>query len=206
MPNRQNIYTCGLCETTYNYKILRLKKKNEFICHDCVKALGGPFKHDYSNVDIEELRNIINKRDNVVAACSLNSAKAMYLQCVGRNWHYNRKEDWSVANFQILQDALLPEEKVHSTFIGLCNQHTTELNKYHVYAITDIRLLVGRKAHFGKEILYSFSLNNCKSLSLKTSLINGMIYMDFGSQELSIQLEKVPAQAIFMTLQEFCLE
>jgi hypothetical protein len=76
----------------------------------------------------------------------LQTAAGMYRYCIANDTGQGWNEKWGIKHFGIIEQNLLPDEKVLTCFIGLHNyESTTKHDENYAYVVTNKRLSFAQK-------------------------------------------------------------
>lgn len=126
----------------------------------------------------------------------LTTAKGMYKFCVDNGYGKGFNETWGVQHFQILVDALMPEEKVIFPFIGLHNYISmTKHDNNFAYAVTNKRIIMGQKKMVG-QLFQSINWENINDITFKSGLALGILTIDTFKETFNVAVDKGAAQLV----------
>lgn len=108
---------------------------------------------------------------------------------------------WDLKHFSLIEDTLLPGEKVYLVFEGLHNyQSTTKHDKNFAYAITSKRIIMAQKKTIGS-VLQTVSLNNVNDITFRKKLVMGIITIDTIKETFNVAADFETASRIHKAIQ-----
>ena len=137
----------------------------------------------------------------------MRTAQGMYNQAKERNLLGGMKKR-AMKDFQVIENNLMRDETVRLAFSGISNYKSIKENEgVYAYAITDKRIMRGRKEFIVGEKFSSISLNFLNDIHFETAtgsgmLDNGVITFDTIKETLNICSGKKQMQELFNEIQE----
>lgn len=193
---------CGICNEEIGLNRFKLKKSNAWICPSCLKQAGGATAINVNKITVEEIKAIIQEKEDKLGDDPMSRAENMYQYCKDNNFGSGFNEKWGVKHFKVLQDNLMRGEKVLMTFIGLHNyQSTTKHDGNYAYAITNKRILFGQKSLTGEKFK-AVNHEKINDITFEKGIMFGVITIDTPQEKFNIALDKASASSINNTIHE----
>lgn len=113
-----------------------------------------------------------------LAQKSLTTAAGMYEYCKLNNLGCGTSKSWDLKHLQLIADALSPDEKVLTVFLGLYNYTSpSQHDMTFAYAITNKRFILAQKKMIGS-VFQTISLDNVNDVTLNKSFLKGIVTVD----------------------------
>ncbi len=126
----------------------------------------------------------------------LKNAREMYEYCRNNNFGQGMSKSWSEKHFQVIVDALTPDEAVLMVFIGLHNYVSVTKHDQNVaYAITNKRIIMGQKKLIGN-VVQSVSLDQVNDITSSTGMLLTVITIDTIKEKFNVAVNKIVGQNI----------
>lgn len=187
---------CGVCNEEVGLHRFKLKKSNAWICPNCLKEVGGATAINVNKVTVEEIKEILQKKEDKLGHDPMSRAENMYHYCKENKFGSGFNEKWGVKHFKVLQDNLILGEKVLMTFIGLHNyQSATKHDSNYAYAITNKRILFGQKSLTGEKFK-AVNHERINDITFNKGLVFGVLTIDTPQEIFNIALDKASATSI----------
>ena len=127
---------------------------------------------------------------------NLTTAENLYRFCIDYGYGHGFNESWGIKHFQILIDALMPNEKVLFPFIGLHNYVSmTSHGGYYAYAVTNKRIIMGQKNVIGQSFK-SINWENINDITFKSGMALGVVTIDTYKEIFNVAIDKNSAQNV----------
>lgn len=214
---------CVGCGNEVGLNRFRLKQvENGWLCPKCMKKCFGinPRK-----VTLEEVRQILDREDEkdrkilsnirqeikekieqkeerrrerreYIKSNPIRTAEIMYENCLENNFGRGFNRSSALKHFSIIEKALMDNEEVKVTFIGLHNYISmTKHDGYFAYAITNKRFMIAQKKLIG-EVFQTISLDNINDITLSTGILTGSITVDTIKEVFNVDVGKNSARNI----------
>jgi len=182
---------CAVCHEECDFPKFKLGDGN-WLCQDCLKDAGLSLGSGYSDMTVEQIKELISTR-----SLSINKANSMYKYAVEHNFGHGFNEKWGIKHFSVIERHLLPDEEVLMTFIGLHNyESSSKHDKHFAYALTNKRFLMAQKQIIAGEKVQTVYLDNINDITLKTGLLGGVIVIDTTKEVFNVYLEKDSARSV----------
>ena len=99
----------------------------------------------------------------------LRTAEEMYDYCVKNRLGWNISRLWAIQHFELIVNAVKPDEEICAVFIGLHNRRSaSEPLHYFAYAVTNRRIIIAHKRLLG-ETMKTVSLDHINDITLVSS-------------------------------------
>lgn len=182
---------CAVCGEKCDFPNFKLGD-GSWLCQDCLKDAGLSPTSRYNKMTVQDIKNnIIRHSENQKAAAS------MYRYAVDNDFGSGFNEKWGIKHFFIIQEHLLPGEKVLMTFIGLHNyQSATKHDMNFAYAVTNKRFVMAQKNTISGEKFQTVSLENINDITFKSGLLGGIIIIDTIKEVFNVYINKSSAKQI----------
>ena len=195
--NEKRSTPCVLCGVPVGSKALKLNLDDLLICPECWKR-ASVLGVDLADITSQELSGLsarfkANLFLPVGEALPDQSADGMYDYCAlnGCGTGFSRKS--AHKHFKILQDNLLPDEKVLMAFIGKNDYvSVSEHGGNFAYAITDKRFIAGQHTMLG-QAFQNVTLRHINDATFSMGLVNGIIVIDTEKVIYTIGIDKESA-------------
>ena len=133
----------------------------------------------------------------------LQTAQGMYRYCMANGTGAGWNEKWGVKHFGVIEQNLLPGEKVLTCFIGLHNYESmTKHEENYAYVITNKRLAFGQKGTLYGENFKYINLDNINDITLGTGALMGIICVDSLKEVFNVCVDKQQAKNILSHIQQ----
>lgn len=193
---------CGVCDSKIGLNRYKIKKSDAWVCPECLKKAGGLGVVEVNKVTIEDIRAVIDAKEEKQSNNPLSTAEGMYQYCVDNNFGSGFNEKWGVKHFGILENNLMKEERVLMTFIGLHNYESTmKHDSNYAYAITNKRILFGQKTLTGDKFK-AVAHERINDLTFETGLVFGVLTIDTPQEKFKVALDKGSAVSINITIHQ----
>ena len=193
---------CGVCNEEVGLNRFKIRKSNAWLCPSCLKQVGGATRINVNKITIEEIKAIIQEKEDKLGDDPMSRAENMYNYCKENKFGSGFNEKWGVKHFKVLQDNLIRGEKVLMTFIGLHNyQSTTKHDNNYAYAITNKRILFGQKSLTGEKFK-AVNHEKINDISFKKGMIFGVLTIDTPQEKFNIALDSASASSINNAIHE----
>ncbi|MBD8036747.1 PH domain-containing protein [Solibacillus sp. A46] len=194
--------TCGVCDQQVELNRFKLKKSNAWICPSCLKEAGGATRINVNKVTVEEVKAIIQEKEDKLGDDPMSRAENMYQYCVDNQFGSGFNQSWGVKHFKVLQDNLIRDEKVLMTFIGLHNYNSvTKHDSNYAYAITNKRILFGQKSMTGEKFK-AVNHERINDISFEKGMVFGVLTIDTPQEKFKVGLDSGSATAINNAIHE----
>ncbi len=195
---------CGVCGKEVGMNRFKVLKSNAWVCPECIKKAGGVTQVNVSKVTIEELKELVyateqrqNKREENLTKNPLQLAEGMYDYCIKNGFGSGWNETWGIKHFQVIENALLSNEEVIMTFIGLHNyKSSTEHDQHFAYAITNKRIIMAQKNMVAGEKIQTVYLDFINDITFNSGVLLGVLTIDTNKEVFNVGLDKLSAQKI----------
>lgn len=168
-------------------------------CSKCGKEIEDGWRFcNFCGNKIEIKNEIINAKDEEKLSDNkeIKSAQDMYKYCLDNGFGSGFNETWGIKHFSIIENALLEDEYIIMTFIGLMNYITVNKHNGNVaYAITNKRIILAQKLFFG-ENLKTVSLDNINDITYSEGIAYGTVTFDTLKEVFSVTTNKYDAKRI----------
>jgi len=187
---------CGVCNEEVGLNRFKIKKSDAWLCPSCLKKAGGPMAINVSKITIEEIKAIIQEKEDKLGDDPMSRAENMYNYCKENNFGSGFNEKWGIKHFEVIQDNLIRGEKVLMTFIGLHNyQSTTKHDSNYAYAITNKRIMFGQKSLTGEKFK-AVNYERINDIAFEKGIIFGVLTIDTPQEKFNIALDSGSAVSI----------
>lgn len=194
--------TCGVCNEEVGLNRFKVKKSDAWVCPSCLKQSGGAAAINVNKVTIEEIKAIIQEKEDKLGDDPMSRAENMYNFCKENKFGSGFNEKWGIKHFKVLQDNLIRGEKVLMTFIGLHNyKSTTKHDSNYAYAITNKRILFGQKSLAGEKFK-AVNHERINDISFEKGMVFGVLTIDTPQEKFSIALDSQSAASINHAIHE----
>ena len=223
---------CEICGKEIGLNRYKIRKSNTWVCPDCLKAAGGPFHVDVSKTTIEEIKDRISrypqesieKQEKLMIEKgqkqqeidkekemekqkleSLQTAEGMYEYCTRNGFGSGLTKKWGIKHFKIIEENLMPDEKVLMVFMGLHNyvpaSKTTQSQNdgNYAYAVTNKRFMMAQQELVGQNF-QSVSKDNVNDISFQSGWLTGILTIDTYKETFNVYLDRDSAKNIGMEL------
>lgn len=188
--------TCGVCDEEIGLNRFKIKKSGAWLCPSCLKQAGGATVINVNKITIEEIKEIIQEKEDKLGDDPMSRAENMYNYCKENKFGSGFNEKWGVKHFKVLQDNLIRSEKVLMTFIGLHNyQSATKHDSNYAYAITNKRILFGQKSLTGEKFK-AVNHERINDITFEKGIVFGVLTIDTPQEKFNIALDKASASSI----------
>lgn len=132
----------------------------------------------------------------------MRTANEFYDFCITNNYGEGVNKKSSLKHFQLIEEALQPDENVQMCFLGSHNYYSVFLYESdYAYVVTDKRLIMGNSSWIEKKI-QSVPLENVTSVALDTGLLTGTLKIGSRNGMFRINLGKIASQNVYEHLQK----
>lgn len=183
--SRPTIASNGIAEIIVNGKNIKMaySKKDENTMKEAVSAVS---------------KIIEDNRDN--QAVEFKTAEDLYLYCKKMGFGQSTIKSFGVENFQVIINALMPDEKIMFPFIGFYNNDKISKNtSTYAYAVTNKRIIYAHKSGF-TETVKTVSFDNINDITKEIGPINGIITVDTVKEIFKIGVSSIEADIIYKKL------
>ena len=188
---------CSVCGEECDFPKYKLEDGN-WLCQDCLKDAGLGIASPYNKMSVREIKELISKH-----ASAQNAAKNMYDYAVANGFGQGFNAKWGIKHFSIIQEHLLPNERVLMTFIGLHNyESTSNHDKNFAYAITNKRFIMAQKQTISGEIFQTVSLENVNDITFKSGLLSATVTIDTIKEVFNVNMSKESAKKVYSKILE----
>lgn len=126
----------------------------------------------------------------------MRTAEEFYDYCVQNNYGQGMTRSWGIKHFQLIVDALQPDENVQMCFIGLHNfRSATKHDQNFAYAVTNKRIIMAQKKLVG-QIIQSVSLANVNDITYSSGMLMGIITVDTIKEKFNVGVNKAVGDSI----------
>lgn len=109
---------------------------------------------------------------------SMNTAEGLYNYCQENGLGSGVSKTWDLKHLQLIVDALAPNEKILTVFIGFHNYISpSKHDNTFAYAITNKRFILAQKKMIGS-VFQTISLDNVNDVTLNKSFLKGIVTVD----------------------------
>ena len=115
----------------------------------------------------------------------MKTAEQMYNYCMDNDYGVAIHKKWGIKHFKILEKALMKDEEVFICFMGYDRKNSQRF----AYTVTSKRIIMGKKKMIG-QIFQSIDIDKLNDVSLKTTMMSGIITIDTVKEKLDISFEK----------------
>lgn len=109
---------------------------------------------------------------------SIQTAEQMTAYCREFGLGQGSMKDWDLKHFRLIEEALLPNEKVITVFEGIHNYRSvTKHDGNFAYAITTKRIIMAQKKLIGS-VVQSVNINNVNDITVGKGALLGVLTFD----------------------------
>lgn len=121
---------------------------------------------------------------------SIQTAEQMIAYCEEYKLGTGASPKKDLKNFMLIEQNLMPGEKVLTVFEGIHNYHSmTVHNGYFAYAITDKRFLMAQQRMLGS-VVQSVNLNNVNDITMGRGIFLGVVTIDTTKERFNVCVGK----------------
>lgn len=132
---------------------------------------------------------------------SMNTAEGLYNYCQENGLGSGVSKNWDLKHFQLITDALNPDEAVFTAFIGLHNfVSSAKHDGNFAYAVTNKRFILAQKKMIGS-VLQTVSLENINDITFQKKMLFGIINVDTIRETFNVAANFVEAERIHKAIQ-----
>ena len=175
---------CGGSSGLFGYAI-----EDGFICKKCLEHAGlkkAAFGNPAAGYSSAQIRGMIRERDArlnagpmAVRPEDLRTAEQMAAYCRDFGTGRNYIDNGEAFHFDLIANALGPDEKVYTVFNGLRNFESLTKNDGNFFiAITSKRIILAQRGGFGMDDLKFVSIQNVNDVSMSIHFTYGIVEID----------------------------
>lgn len=126
----------------------------------------------------------------------MRTAEEMYNYCTDNNYGQGTTKKWGIKHFGVIEQNIMPDEKILMCFIGLYNvQGITKNDGNFAFAVTNKRIICAQK-HLVGETVATIAIDKINDVSVKTGLVFGTITIDSLHEIINVTVNKLEARSI----------
>lgn len=127
---------------------------------------------------------------------NMKTATDLYNYCHENNFGHGMTKGWGIKHFQLIVDAIKPDEEIKMAFIGLHNYiSVTKHDSNFAYAVTNKRIIMAQKKLIGN-VVQSVALDQVNDVTSSTGMLMTVITIDSIREQFNVAVDKISGQNI----------